>query len=106
ELSGHPNRYLSQVFRLALNCPFYRHFGVLSFLPLLVIPSIVCLLFLFLFLPETRGREVHDVVDELIEQHKSGGKNNKLRNISSSVLTPASILPIESLKNDTKCNEE
>ncbi|KAF8354271.1 hypothetical protein PRIPAC_95894, partial [Pristionchus pacificus] len=50
--------------------PCYTAFGVLSFLPLLVIPAIICEILLFFYLPETRAREIHDVVAELIERHR------------------------------------
>ncbi|GMT36759.1 hypothetical protein PFISCL1PPCAC_28056, partial [Pristionchus fissidentatus] len=39
--------------------PCYTSFGVLSFLPLLVIPAVLCEIFLFFYLPETRAREVN-----------------------------------------------
>ncbi|GMR62243.1 hypothetical protein PMAYCL1PPCAC_32438, partial [Pristionchus mayeri] len=78
-----------------------RYFGVISFVPLLVVPSIFCLIFLFHSLPETRGREVHCVVDELMERHKKSERKRKFRNISSSVLSSENIIPVESMKKRT-----
>ncbi|GMR36191.1 hypothetical protein PMAYCL1PPCAC_06386 [Pristionchus mayeri] len=87
-----------------ITLPCYTYFGALSFLPLLVIPSCLCLIFLFIYLPETRGREVHDVVDQLMERHNKDG-GNKIRNISSSVLSASSLASIGSIdkkKNDVE----
>ncbi|GMS98048.1 hypothetical protein PENTCL1PPCAC_20223 [Pristionchus entomophagus] len=64
----------------SVTLPCNTYFGVISFLPLFVIPSIICLIFLYFYLPETRDREVHDVVRELMARHsKDGGKNDVLR---------------------------
>lgn len=83
-----------------ITLPLYTAFGALSFLPLLVIPSILCLIFLCVYLPETQGREVHDVVDELMQRHNKDGGKNKNRNISTSVLSASS------LASDTSIDKE
>ncbi|GMR45259.1 hypothetical protein PMAYCL1PPCAC_15454, partial [Pristionchus mayeri] len=64
-----------------ITLPCYKYIGVLSFIPLLVIPAILCIIFLHNFLPETRGREVHEVVEELMERHNNYGGKNKVRRI-------------------------
>ncbi|GMT13611.1 hypothetical protein PFISCL1PPCAC_4908 [Pristionchus fissidentatus] len=81
-----------------ITLPCYNYFGVLSFLPLLVVPSICCIIFLYFFLPETRGREVHDVVEELMARHNKDALKNKERNISISVLSASSLTSVGSIE--------
>ncbi|KAK6037796.1 hypothetical protein COOONC_24699 [Cooperia oncophora] len=37
-----------------------------AFIPLFIIPSIFSLIYLYFNMPETVGREVHDIVEELM----------------------------------------
>nr|CAD2174241.1 unnamed protein product [Meloidogyne enterolobii] len=55
---------LSFVFN-SLTLPLYASIGVWCFLPLFIIPQIFCLTILWKFLPETRAREVHEIVEDL-----------------------------------------
>uniref|UniRef100_A0A914NB02 Major facilitator superfamily (MFS) profile domain-containing protein n=1 Tax=Meloidogyne incognita TaxID=6306 RepID=A0A914NB02_MELIC len=57
--------------------PLYASIGVWCFLPLFIIPQIFCLTILWIFLPETRGREVHEIVEDL---KKSTWNRNRVIN--------------------------
>ncbi|KAL6733707.1 hypothetical protein Aduo_004333 [Ancylostoma duodenale] len=46
--------------------PAYNEIQSWSFIPLFIIPSSLSLIYLFFNMPETVGREVHDIVEELI----------------------------------------
>jgi MFS family permease len=45
--------------------PAYNWIGVWSFLPLYIIPSILCIIYLYYNLPETKGREIADILREM-----------------------------------------
>ncbi|KAK0412841.1 hypothetical protein QR680_006441 [Steinernema hermaphroditum] len=45
--------------------PAYQYFDVWSFIPLFIVPSVVCIFYLIKTLPETKGREIHEIVDDL-----------------------------------------
>lgn len=45
--------------------PLYSVIGSYAFLILYSIPSFISMLILFRYLPETKGREIHDIVNEL-----------------------------------------
>ncbi|PIC44401.1 hypothetical protein B9Z55_004775 [Caenorhabditis nigoni] len=45
--------------------PLYDVIGSYAFLILYSIPSSISMIFLFRYLPETKGREIHDIVNEL-----------------------------------------
>uniref|UniRef100_A0A1I8AUV6 MFS domain-containing protein n=1 Tax=Steinernema glaseri TaxID=37863 RepID=A0A1I8AUV6_9BILA len=45
--------------------PAYQYFDVWSFIPLFIIPSVICIFYLIESLPETKGREIHEIVDDL-----------------------------------------
>lgn len=49
-----------------ITLPLYRLVGVWAFVPLFIIPSCVSLVYLFVRMPETRGREIHEIVEELM----------------------------------------
>uniref|UniRef100_A0A914MT61 Uncharacterized protein n=2 Tax=Meloidogyne incognita TaxID=6306 RepID=A0A914MT61_MELIC len=57
--------FLSAFIINTLILPLYASIGVWCFLPLFIIPQIFCLTILWIFLPETRGREVHEIVEDL-----------------------------------------
>ncbi|KAL3081815.1 hypothetical protein niasHT_034006 [Heterodera trifolii] len=48
-----------------LTLPAYSAIGVFAFFPLFTAPQLLCLAFLWIYLPETNGREVHEIVEEL-----------------------------------------
>ncbi|KAI6181871.1 Solute carrier family 2, facilitated glucose transporter member 1 [Aphelenchoides besseyi] len=43
----------------------FQKFGALAFIPLYILPYIFAITFLFFYLPETRGKEVYQVVDAI-----------------------------------------
>lgn len=45
--------------------PLFQRIDVYSFIILFSIPSILSIIYLVLYLPETKGREIHDIVDIL-----------------------------------------
>uniref|UniRef100_A0A183BKD7 MFS domain-containing protein n=1 Tax=Globodera pallida TaxID=36090 RepID=A0A183BKD7_GLOPA len=58
--------------------PAYSAVGVYAFFPLFTAPQLLCLTLLWIYLPETSGREVHEIVDEL----KRGKKQTKVNDCS------------------------
>ncbi|VDL71747.1 unnamed protein product [Nippostrongylus brasiliensis] len=46
--------------------PAYTHIQSWAFIPLFIIPSCLALVYLYFNMPETVGREVHDIVEELM----------------------------------------
>jgi Sugar (and other) transporter len=44
--------------------PAYERFDVYSFIPLLILPGVYCVFHLWLYLPETNGKETHEVIEE------------------------------------------
>ncbi|KAF7633237.1 hypothetical protein Mgra_00007338 [Meloidogyne graminicola] len=56
-----------------ITLPLYEMIDVWSFIPLFIIPSTVSIIYLIKELPETKGREIHEIVDQL----KRGSKNKK-----------------------------
>ncbi|KAK0394435.1 hypothetical protein QR680_000734 [Steinernema hermaphroditum] len=45
--------------------PLYNVIGAYAFIPLYIIPSTCSLIYLFMYLPETKSREIHEIVNEL-----------------------------------------
>ncbi|VDL63856.1 unnamed protein product [Nippostrongylus brasiliensis] len=45
--------------------PLFHHIGAYAFLVLFVFPSTLCTLYLYLYLPETRGKEIEEITREL-----------------------------------------
>lgn len=52
--------------------PLYRLIDVWSFIPLFIVPSLLALIFLFFNLPETKGREIHEIVRALAGKSSTG----------------------------------
>lgn len=52
-----------------LSVGFYEHTGPLTFVPLYVVPSYVCLVYLYFYLPETRNRETYEIVESMKRKH-------------------------------------
>ncbi|KAF7635520.1 hypothetical protein Mgra_00005062 [Meloidogyne graminicola] len=67
--------YLSAFIFMLLILPLNEIIEVWSFLPLFIIPQSICLIILWLFLPEINGREVHEIVDDLKKLTKWKAKN-------------------------------
>ncbi|CAD5235776.1 unnamed protein product [Bursaphelenchus xylophilus] len=57
--------HVSAAFLTFLVLPVYNHLNSLSLLILFVIPSYCCLLILYFNLPETKGRDIADIVKDL-----------------------------------------
>ncbi|KAI1723169.1 sugar transporter domain-containing protein [Ditylenchus destructor] len=51
--------------------PLYRLFDVWSFIPLFIVPSTLSLIYLCFQLPETKGREIHEIVEQLMRDTES-----------------------------------
>ncbi|KAI1701613.1 sugar transporter domain-containing protein [Ditylenchus destructor] len=45
--------------------PAFETYDVWVFVPLFIIPNAFCVVYLVAYLPETRGREIHEIVEEL-----------------------------------------
>ncbi|KHN83377.1 Solute carrier family 2, facilitated glucose transporter member 3 [Toxocara canis] len=54
-----------------LTLPFFNMFGPISFVPLFVIPAVFAVLYLERYLPETKDREIHDIVDAIKTKRKT-----------------------------------
>uniref|UniRef100_A0A915E7X1 Uncharacterized protein n=1 Tax=Ditylenchus dipsaci TaxID=166011 RepID=A0A915E7X1_9BILA len=54
--------------------PAYEYYTSLAFIPLFIIPGLLCTLYLYLYLPETKGREAHEIVEELRQATSSRNK--------------------------------
>ncbi|VDO72625.1 unnamed protein product [Heligmosomoides polygyrus] len=53
----------------------FERFGAIVFIPLFTIPSCVCLIFIYLYLPETMGKEIHEIIEEMLRMaNKSSTK--------------------------------
>uniref|UniRef100_A0A914WHL8 Major facilitator superfamily (MFS) profile domain-containing protein n=1 Tax=Plectus sambesii TaxID=2011161 RepID=A0A914WHL8_9BILA len=61
-----------------LTLPMYNAINSLSFIPLLIIPSIIFLVFLYKKMPETKGQEVHTTVKKLTLITQTSTTVNKL----------------------------
>lgn len=55
--------------------PLFYAIKAYAFLTLYVIPSLICLFILFKYLPETKGREIHEIVNELKGLKSNNNKN-------------------------------
>lgn len=45
--------------------PLYKAIGSYAFLPLFILPSIVACAVLYIWLPETKGRDIQQIINEL-----------------------------------------
>ncbi|KAI1721808.1 sugar transporter domain-containing protein [Ditylenchus destructor] len=72
-----------------LTLPFYQLINVWAFIPLFIIPSTFSIIYLIINMPETKGREVHVIVAELI---KRSSKSAYLGNIIVPGLSPPDSL--------------
>jgi len=43
----------------------YELISAYSFIPLFIVPSLLCLVYLYRELPETKNREIHEIVAQL-----------------------------------------
>ncbi|CAJ0607701.1 unnamed protein product [Cylicocyclus nassatus] len=46
----------------------FQKYGAMVFLVLFTLPSIVCLIFAYLYLPETKGKEIEDIIKEMFKK--------------------------------------
>ncbi|KAI1706673.1 carboxylesterase family domain-containing protein [Ditylenchus destructor] len=62
---------LSLMFVLSLVAlPAYESFGVWVFIPLFIVPNTLAVLYLYAYLPETKDREIEDIVEEIKDKCK------------------------------------
>ncbi|PAV56099.1 hypothetical protein WR25_15911 [Diploscapter pachys] len=65
--------------------PLFRLIGGVCFLPLFVVPMSFCLYYLYRYLPESLGKETHEIVSEMLEKSNRGIEDC---NTPSFVVTP------------------
>ncbi|KAI6184558.1 Solute carrier family 2, facilitated glucose transporter member 3 [Aphelenchoides bicaudatus] len=58
--------------------PLYRWIDVWAFIPLFMIPSSLSLIYLYFNMPETRGREIHEIVSGLVPRSRLPSSTNEL----------------------------
>ncbi|KAI1699664.1 sugar transporter domain-containing protein [Ditylenchus destructor] len=63
-----------------ITVPAYESYNVWVFIPLFIVPNGLCLCYLWAYLPETRNREIHEIVAELKMLH---GKATWIKNVCS-----------------------
>jgi MFS family permease len=51
--------------------PLYHHIGAYAMVPLFIIPSFLCLLYLYLRLPETLNKETHEIIAAICNRHRA-----------------------------------
>ncbi|EFO91616.1 hypothetical protein CRE_11719 [Caenorhabditis remanei] len=56
--------------------PLFRIFGSMCFVFLFVVPSILCLCYIYLFMPETLGKSTLEIIHEMVERGMNGTENN------------------------------
>lgn len=64
-----------------ITVPAYESYNVWVFIPLFIVPNGLCLCYLWAYLPETKGREINEIVAELKTMH---GKVAWIKNVCSS----------------------
>uniref|UniRef100_A0A7E4VQ82 MFS domain-containing protein n=1 Tax=Panagrellus redivivus TaxID=6233 RepID=A0A7E4VQ82_PANRE len=80
--------------------PMYKLISAWSFIPLFIIPSILALTYLYRNLPETKGREIHDIVAEMIQnENPILFARKRVASRSLSTVTMESCLDEESEKS-------
>ncbi|KAI6196516.1 hypothetical protein M3Y94_01118700 [Aphelenchoides besseyi] len=68
-----------------LTLPMYRWIGIWSFIPLFIVPNCFSLVYLFLEMPETRNREIHEIVEELSSRRSTPTTTHLVVGVSSSI---------------------
>ncbi|PIC47017.1 hypothetical protein B9Z55_006506 [Caenorhabditis nigoni] len=58
--------------------PLFRIFGSMCFVFLFVVPSMLCLCYIYLYMPETLGKSTLEIIHEMLERGKNGAENFKL----------------------------
>ncbi|CAD5210842.1 unnamed protein product [Bursaphelenchus okinawaensis] len=80
--------------------PMYRWIDVWSFIPLFIIPSTFSLIYLYFKMPETRGREIHEIVKSLgAKKPKLSARPRTQTICSTKTLTISDLSNMESNKN-------
>uniref|UniRef100_A0A915MNA1 Major facilitator superfamily (MFS) profile domain-containing protein n=1 Tax=Meloidogyne javanica TaxID=6303 RepID=A0A915MNA1_MELJA len=81
-----------------ITLPLYEIIDVWSFIPLFIIPSTISICYLIKELPETKGREIHEIVEQL----KKGTKKKK----KSGIIHPAAKGSIATADSSTTISDE
>lgn len=55
--------------------PLYNYIQSWALVPLFIIPMIICLIFLYFNLPETKDRDIREVIADLKKKKKESRKN-------------------------------
>uniref|UniRef100_A0A915DHK8 Uncharacterized protein n=1 Tax=Ditylenchus dipsaci TaxID=166011 RepID=A0A915DHK8_9BILA len=71
----------------------YKSYNVQSFIPLFVVPNALCTIYLYCELPETSGREIYEIVDEL----KISSKGTKMQKESYSVTSKQKDIELKNM---------
>ncbi|KAK5965283.1 MFS domain-containing protein [Trichostrongylus colubriformis] len=48
-----------------LTITLFQKYGAIVFIPLFTVPSCVCLMFIYRYLPETKGKEIEEIIKEM-----------------------------------------
>lgn len=66
-----------------LSLPAYNWIDIWSFIPLFVLPSIISIVYIAYVMPETRGREIYQIIEELKgSKSKTSSMNTNYTKIS------------------------
>uniref|UniRef100_A0A0N5BCT6 MFS domain-containing protein n=1 Tax=Strongyloides papillosus TaxID=174720 RepID=A0A0N5BCT6_STREA len=70
-----------------LTYPLYKLIEVYCFIPLFIIPSIIATIYLYKNLPETRGKEIYEIVNEMTKSSQSSDDDSTCDSNSISDIT-------------------
>lgn len=77
-----------------ITLPIYDKLNAYTFLILFVVPAVFCLIYLFRNLPETKGKEIHEIVRQLKSSTRRGDRQ-RISVINGTIPTVPSITTIK-----------